>query len=94
MYDSINIVWFKRDLRLNDHQPLMCAVADNTPALLVYFFEPTSMAGADSDVRHWRFVQESIHDLNQTLQPKHQIYAIHQEVVTSLEQVQKHFKIK
>ena len=35
----INIVWFKRDLRLTDHAPLMQACCEETPLLLLYTFE-------------------------------------------------------
>ena len=50
---EINIVWFKRDLRLLDHEPLHLAKADGKPVLLVYIFEPSLMAYHDSDIRHW-----------------------------------------
>ena len=30
MLDAINIVWFKRDLRTNDHAPLLNASQQNT----------------------------------------------------------------
>jgi len=50
---EINIVWFKRDLRLLDHEPLLLAQADGKPVLLVYIFEPSLMAYHDSDIRHW-----------------------------------------
>ncbi len=57
---SINIVWLKRDLRLHDHQPLCRAVTAALPTMLLYVFEPSVMQHYDSDVRHWRFVWESL----------------------------------
>jgi deoxyribodipyrimidine photo-lyase len=63
----INVVWLKRDLRLQDHAPLCAALTDGTPALLLYCFEPGWMQGADSDVRHWRFVRQSLDDLQRQL---------------------------
>ena len=59
----INIVWFKRDLRFTDHEPLFMAQQENIPVLLVYFFEPSVMAYDDSDIRHWRFIYESLQDM-------------------------------
>jgi len=56
----INIVWFKRDLRFTDHEPLFRALEEDIPVLLVYFFEPSMIAFPDSDLRHWRFVHESL----------------------------------
>ncbi len=63
----INLVWFKRDLRLQDHAPLATACADELPVLMFYVFEPSVMANADSDLRHWRFVWQSLQNLNRVL---------------------------
>jgi deoxyribodipyrimidine photo-lyase len=38
---SINIVWFKRDLRLHDHEPLVRAANTGEVTLLLYIFEPS-----------------------------------------------------
>jgi deoxyribodipyrimidine photo-lyase len=64
MINDLNIVWFKRDLRLNDHLPLLKASQNSTNLLLLYVFEPSVMNSYDSDIRHWRFVYESLSDLN------------------------------
>jgi deoxyribodipyrimidine photo-lyase len=69
---EINIVWFKRDLRLHDHEALQnaCVVAQNQrsiPTLLLYIFEPSVMQHYDSDVRHCRFIFESLSDMNNKL---------------------------
>jgi deoxyribodipyrimidine photo-lyase len=61
--EEINIVWFKRDLRFTDHEPLYLAQQQSIPVLLLYCFEPSLMAYADSDVRHWRFVYESLKEM-------------------------------
>ena len=74
---AINILWFKRDLRLRDHAPLAAALeAGNGPTgppvryrplLLLYCLEPSVMADPNYDPRHWRFVTECLVDLNQQL---------------------------
>ena len=64
---TINILWFKRDLRLRDHAPLQAAIAANRPLLLLYCFEPSVIADPNYDLRHWRFVTECLADLNQQL---------------------------
>lgn len=63
----INVLWFKRDLRLRDHAPLQAAVAAGRPLLLLYCFEPSVMADPNYDLRHWRFVTECLADLNRQL---------------------------
>lgn len=78
---KINIVWFKRDLRLTDHAPLVAAIDERIPTLLLYCFEPSIMAGEDSDERHWRFVYESIVDMQLELNKKNaSLYYFHNEV--------------
>lgn len=95
MKTPVNIVWFKRDLRLTDHQPLVRASEDSIPVLLLYFFEPSIMAEPDCDERHWRFVQESLLDMNNALSKMNlQIQAIDGEVVASLEKLVSVFEVK
>lgn len=63
----INIVWLKRDLRFTDHEPLYMAQQDGKPLMLLYCFEPSVMNHHDSDVRHWRFVFESLAEMQERL---------------------------
>jgi deoxyribodipyrimidine photo-lyase len=91
---EINIVWFKRDLRFTDHEPLFTAQQQTLPILLVYCFEPTLMAYDDSDVRHWRFVYESLQEMQEKL--KHvnaQLYIFYNEVNNVFEELVKRYKI-
>jgi len=77
---EINIVWFKRDLRFVDNEPLFNAQQSPLPVLLIYLFEPSVMAYPDSDLRHWRFVYESLKELNEKLKPSNaQIFIFHNE---------------
>lgn len=71
----INLVWFKRDLRLSDHAPLAAACASLRPALLVYTFEPLLTEAPESDPRHWRFAWQALQELRQRLaQQGHRLY--------------------
>lgn len=67
MKEKINIVWFKRDLRLHDHEPLKHACESGLPTVLFYAYEPSMMVHYDSDIRHHRFVYESLLDINNRL---------------------------
>ncbi len=60
---SVAIVWLKRDLRLQDHMPLVKAVESGLPVLLVYFFEPMLLSDPHYTQRHWQFVIESLEDI-------------------------------
>ena len=92
---TINIIWFKRDLRFTDHEPLFVAQQKNIPTLLVYFFEPSVMNYDDSDVRHWRFVYESLQEMQIKLKTiGAEIYIFHNEVRTVFEQLIEVYDIK
>ncbi|MFN3848192.1 MAG: deoxyribodipyrimidine photo-lyase/cryptochrome family protein [Spirosomataceae bacterium] len=84
----MNIVWFKRDLRLHDHEPLKTAIEDQKPLILLYIFEPSLMTDLHYSERHWRFVFQSLQDLNNQLKPyKSSIYILHSEVVEVLNEI-------
>ena len=65
--EPINIVWFKRDLRLKDHAPLKRAAESDLPCLLVCLFEPSLVDDPHYDVRHWRFVRQSLEEMRREL---------------------------
>ncbi|MGL6313703.1 FAD-binding domain-containing protein [Vibrio sp. WXL103] len=68
---TVNLVWFKRDLRLEDHAPLKLAQQSGVPCLLVYIFEPMLLDNPHYSERHWRFVWQSLEDINRQLKAHH-----------------------
>lgn len=95
MLPAVNIVWFKRDLRLADHAPLLAAIAEGLPVLLLYCFEPSWMQHPDSDLRHWRFVMESLRDMERRLAPRNiPLYIVHTEVVAVLDALRETVAVK
>lgn len=91
---SIAIVWFKRDLRFTDHEPLCAAQKQNLPVLLIYCFEPCVMNYADSDIRHWRFVYQSLQKMQlKLIDLKSQIYIFHEEALTVFEKISERYCI-
>ena len=92
---DIAIVWLKRDLRLTDHEPLFLAQQQGLPFLLVYCFEPSVMHYDDSDTRHWRFVYQSLQDMQLKLDGIHaRIHVFHQEVVPVFQALNQQYNIK
>lgn len=63
---GVQVVWLKRDLRLRDHAPLLRA-AEQGPVLLLYIVEPILLDDPHMDIRHWRFISQSIADINEQL---------------------------
>jgi deoxyribodipyrimidine photo-lyase len=66
MSQSNHIVWFKRDIRLNDHAPL-AAAATAGHVLPLYVVEPELWQRPDSSRRHWCFIHDCLTDLQQNL---------------------------
>lgn len=94
MKKDINIVWFKRDLRLKDHLPLKRAIEENLPILLLYVLEPSLIAAPYSDERHWRFVIESINDMNDKLRRYRQsVYILYGEVIDIFKELIYHYNV-
>jgi deoxyribodipyrimidine photo-lyase len=62
--DKINIVWFKRDLRTNDHAPLLNASQQKFPLLPIYIVEPEYWKTECSSRKHWHFIHDCLVDLD------------------------------
>ncbi len=62
----MNIVWFKRDLRIYDHEPLNNAIKSG-PTLALYILEHELWQQPDMSRRHYRFLQDCLNDLEQDL---------------------------
>jgi deoxyribodipyrimidine photo-lyase len=63
---SYQVVWFKRDLRIEDHRPLAEA-AKRGPVLPLFILEPEWLSAPDFDPCHWAFVRESLAALDAQL---------------------------
>ena len=60
------VVWFKRDLRVQDHAPLAEAAARG-PVLCLYILEPALWRQPDAAAQHLGFVRESLRELHADL---------------------------
>ena len=60
------VVWFKRDLRVEDNSALMAAIAEG-PILPVYVVEPDYWSMPYTSARQWQFLKESLIALDQSL---------------------------
>ncbi|MBP9793517.1 MAG: deoxyribodipyrimidine photo-lyase [Flavobacterium sp.] len=91
---AVNIVWFKRDLRFIDNEALFHAQQSSLPLLLIYIFEPSVMHYDDADERHWRFIYQSIQELQNKLHPfHHTLYFFHNEAEFVFSEIIKKFDV-
>jgi deoxyribodipyrimidine photo-lyase len=63
---TLQVVWFKRDLRVFDHEALSRACLAG-PVLCLYVIEPGYWQLGDTSRRQWLFVRESLLDLAEQL---------------------------
>ena len=66
----IEIVWFKRDLRVHDHAPLLAAQQSGNPVLPLYLFEPELWVQPELSGRHFDFLTECLADLDAALRAR------------------------
>lgn len=67
MTTAPSIVWFKRDLRINDHLPLLAASQGGAPVIPLYIVEPAYWTQPDASRRHWHFIHDCLCDLDADL---------------------------
>ena len=90
---SPQIVWFKRDLRVDDHRPLLEA-AERGPVLPLYVVEPELWQQPDASERQWLFCRESLIELRQALAALGQPLVLRSgDVVQVLERARRQFGI-
>jgi deoxyribodipyrimidine photo-lyase len=63
----MNVLWFKRDLRVEDHQPLLEAIKQG-PVMPLYILEKELWQQPDMSLRHYLFLEESLLSLQKSLQ--------------------------
>jgi deoxyribodipyrimidine photo-lyase len=63
---SLHVVWFKRDLRVQDHAPLVHACRSGQTVGL-YIWEPGLMAAPDYAAQHAAFIRECLTELRDAL---------------------------
>lgn len=88
--EAVNIIWFKKDLRTTDHEPLARITAEALPVLGIFIFEPSVMQAQDAASRHFQFAAGCVAELREKLKalniPLIVYYAEAEQVFNSLYQ--------
>ena len=91
----INIVWFKRDLRLQDNEAIFNAQRSGIPTLFLYVFEKTLENDGHYSQRHWNFIKQSIVALNSALENSNtRVLCVSSEVLQVFNTIQETYKIE
>ena len=91
--EKINILWFKKDLRIHDNEALFEA-SKNFKLLPIYIIENDLWSQNSYSDRQWQFCKESLIDLNQELKSLGQQLVIRTgDVIEAFKEISKSFKI-
>ncbi|MFI0430777.1 cryptochrome/photolyase family protein [Mariniflexile sp. HMF6888] len=71
MKQTINIFWFRRDLRLDDNHGLFKALSGNRPVLPVFIFDTEILKKLPKDDARVTFIHQTLQNINKTLQTKY-----------------------
>ena len=92
---EVNIVWFKRDLRLKDHQPLSSSIDQDLPIILLYILDPEYVNNPHYSSRHWQFVKDSLKNMAKRLKLKgHKLSVLEGDTVEVFKSIYTKFSIK
>ena len=91
---KVDIVWFKRDFRLEDHAPINAVTKDNNNFLGIFVIEPSRLIEKDTDPIHidWEIkcaleLQTRIRELGG------EMLILHDEVINVFEKLREEFQI-
>ncbi len=62
----VQLVWYKRDLRVADHEPLVRA-ASRGPVIALYVYEPSVLRSPEFDACHLAFINDCLRELQDSL---------------------------
>jgi deoxyribodipyrimidine photo-lyase len=83
----LQVIWFKRDLRISDHIPLQRAAASG-PVLCLYVIEPALWQQTDRSARHAHFIVQSLLSLHKSLRELGgALTVVRGDVITQLEAI-------
>ena len=95
MKKPINLVWLKRDLRLSDHPPLYEAISRDEEFMVLFIYEPLLINDVHYEKRHWRFIEQSLKDIEKKLNLHHKHLTIaYADAVDVFTELTKQYEIK
>ncbi|WP_299126323.1 FAD-binding domain-containing protein [uncultured Winogradskyella sp.] len=92
--EHINVVWLKRDLRLQDNEAISNALKSVERTLLIYVFENIILNDEHYSERHFNFIKESIRDLNRQLSEYNsKVLTVTSDITNAFNHLQEFYKI-
>ena len=92
--EHINVVWLKRDLRLQDNEVISNAFKTGKRTLLIYVFEHLIINDKHYSERHFNFIKESLKDINLQLEANNtKVLTVTSDISSAFNQLQEFYKI-
>ncbi|WP_422103901.1 deoxyribodipyrimidine photo-lyase/cryptochrome family protein [Winogradskyella sp.] len=92
--ERINVVWLKRDLRLEDNEAISNALKSSKRTLLLYVFEFILLSDDHYSPRHFNFIKESLKDINAQLKPySTKVLTVTSDIQTAFNLIQEFYKV-
>ncbi len=90
----INVIWLKRDLRLQDNEVISNALKTGKRTLLIYVFENILLNDGHYSERHFNFIKESLRDINTQLAPFNtKVLTVPSDITSAFNQLQEFYRI-
>ena len=90
----VNVVWFKRDLRIRDHAPLSEAAKGSDPLILLYLIEPERLAQPDTDPTHIEWELDCATELDKNLKAMGgSLHVVYSNVIDCLSKINSEYRI-
>ena len=95
MKEKINVLWFKRDLRILDNPSFNLALKEKNKLLLIYLFDDYIKDDPHFSNRHLRFIKESIIDLNNSLKKfDTKIHVYNENICNFIQKLDKYYTVE
>jgi deoxyribodipyrimidine photo-lyase len=92
--EHINVVWLKRDLRLQDNEAIANALNTNKRTIILYVFEHILLNDDHYSERHFNFIKESLRDINKALEQYNtKVLTVISDITNTFNQLQTFYKI-
>jgi deoxyribodipyrimidine photo-lyase len=92
--ESINVVWLKRDLRLQDNEAISNALKSSKRTLIFYAFEFMLLNDEHYSERHFNFIKESLKDLNAQLKTHNtKVLTVDCDIQSAFNLIQEFYKV-
>ncbi len=91
---AVDVLWFKKDLRVKDHQPLIEAAKSSSDLLCLFLVEPERLELEDTDHIHIEWELENAEELTKSLEKiGGHLHIKFENAIRALQSIQEEFEI-